>query len=192
MRRPLRPRRLLFLVALTLAVTAIALVLLRPAGEQPATPAAAGGVSLIVPAKRRALPAIRGAALIPPPATIDFGRLHGEPAFVDVWASWCIPCREEAPLLARLARSYRGRVAFRGIDIQDERSAARAFVRRYGLAFPHIFDPGARLAGRLGVFGLPTAFLVDRRGRIASMLIGRQPKAKLERLLRLLAAERGG
>jgi cytochrome c biogenesis protein CcmG/thiol:disulfide interchange protein DsbE len=108
---------------------------------------------------------------------------------VTVWASWCLPCREDAPLLARLARTYEGTIDFRGINVEDRRGDARAFVRRYRLDFPHLFDPRARTAEALGFFGLPTLYLVDGRRRIAARLVGKQPAAVLRRLVRMLAEE---
>lgn len=92
-------------------------------------------------------------------------------------------------MLARLARAQRGRVQFVGIDTQDSRGAGRDFVRRYRLDFPHLFDPRSTLATKLGVYGIPTMFLVDRRGRVAVTLVGKQDEAKLRRYLRLLARE---
>lgn len=73
--------------------------------------------------------------------------------------------------------------------MEDRRTDARAFVRRYGLEFPHIFDPKGASAAKLGFFGLPTAYLVDRRGRIAGVLTGKQSERRLGRSLDLLALE---
>ena len=92
-------------------------------------------------------------------------------------------------MLARLAREHEGRVQFVGIDTQDGRGAGRAFVRRHRLDFPHLFDPRTTLATKLGVYGIPTMILVDRDGRIAATLVGKQPEQKLRRYLRLLASE---
>lgn len=95
-------------------------------------------------------------------------------------------------MLARLAREHASDVRFIGIDTQDTRSAGRAFVRRYGLDFPHLFDPKSTLATRLGVSGIPTMFLIDRQGRIAQTLVGKQGEPKLRRYLQLLARDRSG
>jgi len=77
-------------------------------------------------------------------------------------------------MIARLWRRYGGQVRFLGIDVEDSRGDARAFMRRYGLGYPSIFDRTASIAGRLGFFGLPTAYLVDYRGHVAARLIGKQ------------------
>lgn len=89
-------------------------------------------------------------------------------------------------MIARLARDHAGRVEFVGVDTNDGREDARAFIRRYGLSFPHVFDPKATLATELGVYGIPTMFLVDRQGRVAATLVGKQPERTLRRLLELL------
>lgn len=94
-------------------------------------------------------------------------------------------------MLARLWRSHRARVRFLGIDVEDSRADAERFIRRYGLGYPNIFDPKAGLAGRLGFFGLPTAYLVDDRGRIAARLVGRQQEQRLESGLKALVREPG-
>lgn len=188
----MRRRRALLAVAIAaglLVLAALTLALLKPAGDSAAPARAEDEVALIEQARRKQLPRLSGSTLIPPPETIALAGLRGKPAFLSVWASWCPSCREEAPTMARIARKHGRAVQFVGIDIQDRREDGRAFVRRFGLDYPHIFDPKATIATKLGVFGIPTAFLVDGRGRIAAVLVGKQPEAKLRRYLRLLAAE---
>ena len=188
----MRPPRLL-LALVPAAIVAVVVTLLWPSGRGSTIVAAPSSRVVLVPAaKRRALPTVQGKTLIPPPATLALDRLRGTPIFVDVWASWCVPCREEAPMLANLSRRFRGRVQFVGIDTQHRRGAAQAFVQRYNLAFPHLFDPDAALARKLGVFGVPTAFLVDSRGNVATTLIGKQSEERLQRYLSLLASEPTG
>jgi cytochrome c biogenesis protein CcmG/thiol:disulfide interchange protein DsbE len=188
-RRPIRrPAVALALVGLA-GGAALAVALLRPTAEAPSQPAGDRG-ALIDPAERKPLPPTAAETVLPPPARFDIASLRGEPVFIDVWASWCLPCQEEAPLLARLAGEHRGRVRFVGIDTNDSRGAARAFIRRHRLAYPHLFDPKTTLATKLGVYGIPTMFLVDRQGRIAARLVGKQPERKLRRLLALLARSR--
>lgn len=185
-------KRHLFIAVLLGAAALVAVflaLLLRPSGEAASLNRDGQRVSLVVPAKRKALPDLSAPTLTPPPATISLRALRGGPAFLDVWASWCAPCREEAPTLARLWRQYGERVRFIGIDIEDTRAEARAFVRRYGLGYPHLFDVKASLAGKLGFFGLPTALLIDRHGRIAARLVGRQKEATLRTALDQLARE---
>jgi len=183
-----RRRTLLVLAVAGLALVATFLVvLLRPSGGTAELRVRDGRVSFVAPAKRKPLPDLQGPALTPPPSMLRLRVPAGRPAFIDVWASWCVPCREEAPLLARLWRSHRNQVRFLGIDVQDSQGDARTFARRYGLGYPSIFDRSAALANKLGFFGLPTAFLVDRRGRIAAKLVGKQKGATLRAALAALA-----
>ena len=95
-------------------------------------------------------------------------------------------------MIARLWRRYGGQVRFLGIDVEDSRGDARAFMRRYGLGYPSIFDRTASIAGRLGFFGLPTAYLVDYRGHVAARLIGKQREATFASGLAAVVGETKG
>ncbi len=94
-------------------------------------------------------------------------------------------------MLARLHRRFGRQVRFLGIDVEDQRGSARAFERRYRIGYSSIFDPGASMAGKLGFYGLPTAYLLDRRNRIAAILVGKQSRAELQAKLAKLMAESG-
>ena len=187
----MRKRRLLVvLVVGGAAVVGAFLGLLLRSSPDAAAPRLHGThLNLVTAARRKPLPDLQGPALTPPPATIRLATLRGRPAFIDVWASWCVPCREEAPLLARLWREHRRQINFLGIDVEDSRGDARRFLRRYHLGYPNVFDRPASLAGKLGFFGLPTAYLIDRQGRIAAKLIGKQKEATLRAGLKALARE---
>jgi len=95
-------------------------------------------------------------------------------------------------MIARLWRRYGAQVRFLGIDVEDSRGDARAFTRRYGLRYPSIFDRTASMAGRLGFFGLPTAYLVDYRGHVAARLIGKQREATFASGLAAVVGETKG
>ncbi|MBI3626283.1 MAG: TlpA family protein disulfide reductase [Candidatus Rokubacteria bacterium] len=116
-----------------------------------------------------------------PPFTLtlfDGGRFDLEAhrdkvVVVSFWASWCVPCREEAPLLEGAWRAYRGRgVLFVGVNVQDQEDAARRFIAEFGLTFPNGPDPGSRIAVDYGVYGIPELFFVDRTGRFTYKHIG--------------------
>ena len=97
---------------------------------------------------------------------------RGHPIVVNVWASWCPPCRAEAPLLARAARTYAGRVAFLGVVSRDDPAAAVKFVNRYGIDYPNILDSGDVIAPFLAVRGLPTTFIFGSDGRLRASVSG--------------------
>jgi len=102
---------------------------------------------------------------------IDSADFKGEVTVLNVWASWCVPCREEAPLLLNLAADRRLRVA--GINYKDEADNARRFLGRYGNPFvANGIDRNGRAAIEWGVYGVPETFVVGRDGRIAYKLIG--------------------
>ena len=117
---------------------------------------------------------------------LDGGQLsladhRGKVVVVNFWASWCVPCREEAPLLEATWRAYRDRdVVLVGVNFQDQEEAARAFIAEFGLTFPNGRDAGSRIAVDYGVYGIPELFFVTRDGRIASKHIGLIGRAALE------------
>ncbi|MGH2683413.1 MAG: TlpA family protein disulfide reductase [Actinomycetota bacterium] len=99
-------------------------------------------------------------------------ELRGTPVVVNIWASWCGPCRIEAPDLARLAREFEGRVQFLGVDILDQRPAAREFITEFGWPYPSVFDPDAEIRDRLGFIGQPITIVYDADGEKAFEWIG--------------------
>ncbi len=100
---------------------------------------------------------------------------RGRWVLVNLWASWCEPCRTESPLLERFHRRNRARrFTVLGIDLDDATGDARGFVRRYGLSYPMLHDGnGADVRRAFGATGFPESFLVDPRGRLR--LIRRGP-----------------
>jgi cytochrome c biogenesis protein CcmG/thiol:disulfide interchange protein DsbE len=95
----------------------------------------------------------------------------GKVTLVNVWASWCIPCHDEAPLLMKLAQDARFRVA--GINYKDQPDNARRFLGRYGNPFAASgMDGNGRVAIEWGVYGVPETFIVGRDGHIAYKLVG--------------------
>ncbi|HYY23510.1 MAG TPA: TlpA disulfide reductase family protein [Thermoleophilaceae bacterium] len=130
----------------------------------------------------RTAPALPSAVLVPPRATLD--SLRGRPAVVNFWASWCGPCRKEAPELTKLQRSLGGKARLVGVDWNDGLSGARAFIARHGWRFPILRDASGALGDRWGITGLPTTFVLDRSGGIARTLRGPQTVASVERAVR--------
>jgi len=94
------------------------------------------------------------------------------PAVVNVWASWCGPCRSEAPLLRAAHAQFGDQVAFIGIDVQDEQSSAREFIAEFELRFTHYFDRNRTVPARLGGVGVPITYFVDGSGQIVDTHVG--------------------
>ena len=104
---------------------------------------------------------------------VNLTELRGTPLVINFWASWCDPCRAEAPRLERSWRSAKSRgVLFVGLNQKDTREDARDFIRSFGLTFPHVRDPGNGTARAWGVTGLPETFFIDGGGRVVSHVIG--------------------
>lgn len=99
---------------------------------------------------------------------------RGRVVVLNFWASWCVPCREESPLLERWHRriSADGRGTVLGVDILDVSSDGRDFVREYGLTYPMLRDGDGKSLGDYGVVAYPETFVIDTRGRIVALRRG--------------------
>ncbi|MBG0560943.1 TlpA family protein disulfide reductase [Actinoplanes sp. NEAU-A11] len=92
-------------------------------------------------------------------------RTLPRPAVINVWASWCAPCREELPVMQGLADRAAGRLSVIGLDSGDRREAAASFATDHDVSFPTLFDPDRRFAGELGQATLPITVFVDTDGK---------------------------
>lgn len=111
----------------------------------------------------------------------ELRALRGYPVVVNMWASWCDPCRFELPFLQRQAVRRGAQVAFLGINVGDARGAAREMAARYPMPYPSFEDPRDKLLGRYGARGLPATAFYDARGKLVILHQGVFPsEARLE------------
>ena len=136
------------------------------------------------PAPQTALPALDGLMRDGTPVPgLDPAAFRGKVSVVNVWASWCVPCHEEAPLLVALSADRRIRLV--GINYKDKADNARRFLGRYGNPFDAVgVDGNGRSAIEWGVYGVPETFIVGRDGRIAYKLIGAITPENIARVLK--------
>jgi thiol-disulfide isomerase/thioredoxin len=133
----------------------------------------AGIVTTVKPADRQDVPAIAGKTIHGD--TFDIADARGKVVVVNIWASWCPPCRAEADDLVAADQEL-GSAVFVGIDVRDERSAAEAFIRHQSVPYDSILDEdgGTMLSfyGMLSPNSLPSTFVIDQQGRIAALVLG--------------------
>lgn len=151
------------------------------------------GLSALVPQRDRvAAPVLSG-------ATLDGGSFsslehRGHVLVVNLWASWCDPCRREAPELRSLAEDESGRgVDMVGLNVRDSREAAVSFAADFGLTYPMVPDTDRGLQLALAQFvpasSVPSTVVIDRRGRVAATVIGAVDGTRLRELLARLLRE---
>jgi thiol-disulfide isomerase/thioredoxin len=142
----------------------------------------------------------RGAATSFDGRTLDGGSFdvadhRGDVVVVNFWASWCPPCIAEAPGLQRVWAAYRSRgVQVVGVDVGDNRAAAQAHERRFGVTYPSIEDPAGRVLlafrGTLSPSSRPSTLVLDGNGRVAARVLGKVDPATLRGLLDDVLAEK--
>lgn len=94
------------------------------------------------------------------------------PTVVNIWASWCIPCRSEAPLLRRAHERFDGEVSFIGIAVADQQGAARDFISEFGIGFENYFDRSRSIPASLSRTGVPLTFFFDAQGLLVHVHAG--------------------
>ena len=173
--------RFMAIVAVGLFVALLAYGLLKTAPDDTIDSSLADNRSALAPGfslevlERGILPPRLGGEVAP---AVDDGKLaleelRGSPVMLNFWASWCIPCREEAPRLQRGWQRWGKRgVLFLGLDMQDIRSDARDFLREFQISYPTSRDPGKEVALRYGATGIPETYFITARGRVVAHAIG--------------------
>ncbi len=173
--RPIRPRTAVPLATLLVGLAFLAWLLTlsrglpaAPAGADPYVALALIRLSPPTAAKAFSVPLLAG-------GTASLDDYRGRVVFLNFWATWCVPCREEMPAIERLNQ----RLAAKGlavlavsIDTGPEAEAVRRFVAEHRLTFPIGLDPSLRVVDLYGIRALPATFLVDRRGRVLAQALG--------------------
>lgn len=164
------PRRP-WLTALPLAVF-VALAALFWFGLHEGDPSKVPSALIGHPVPQTALPALQGLVADGSPVPgLDPGAFKGKVSLVNVWASWCVPCHEEAPLLIQLGQDKRLQLV--GINYKDTVDNARRFLGRYGNPFGIVgVDDNGRAAIEWGIYGVPETFIIGRDGTIRYKLVG--------------------
>lgn len=124
---------------------------------------------------------------------LDGGRVRaadyrGRPYVVNFWASWCVPCRREAPVLRAFDERWAPEVAVVGILFNDTEGEARTFRDEFGLDYSHALDPDGRTAIDFGVAGVPETFVVDARGIVMAKIVGAVAPGQLDQVLEAVLA----
>jgi cytochrome c biogenesis protein CcmG/thiol:disulfide interchange protein DsbE len=174
-----RPKRWIVVLPLIVFLGLAVLFFFRlNAGDPSAIPSALIGQ----PAPQTELPGVPGLMRDGKPVPgLNIADLKGQVTVLNVWASWCLPCREEAPALIRMAADKRYRLV--GLNYKDEAANALSFLERFGNPFAAVgADTGGRTGIEWGVYGVPETFLIGRDGKIAYKLVGPITAASLPRL----------
>jgi thiol-disulfide isomerase/thioredoxin len=155
-----------------------------------------GSITYVAPAKRGSAVSMRGTTLEGQP--FDLSALHGKIVVMNVWGSWCAPCRKEAPDLQKawVALGAKG-VQFMGINVREsDKAQALAFQRTFGITYPSLTDDGGQallsLRGAVAANAIPTTVVIDTEGRIAARVSGTTTATTLNDLVTDVTAGKAG
>ena len=184
------------------ALTAVALLALTgwssgSSSEATGTSFVAGDGSIVIldPAERVAAPDLVGTTL--DGQQLSSAGLAGDVLVVNVWASWCAPCRSEAPSLERLSKEFADQgVSFIGLNTRDSDTSARSFVERFGISYPNVVDRDGVLQlgfrDSLPPRAIPSTLVIDRSGRVAARVLGAVSESSLRGVIEAVADEKAG
>jgi peroxiredoxin len=195
MRRPARLAAAAAAVAVTLSPAACSegqVQRSETAGDQTGFVAGTGVVTTVPPGDRA--PAVDFGGPLLGGGDVELADQRGRVVVLNVWGSWCAPCRKEAPALQAVHEATRDQgVQFIGVNTRDTESGAQAFVEQFGLTFPSVVDAsGARLLAfrdTLPPAAIPSTLVLDREGRVAARVLGEITEASLRDLVTDVAGE---
>lgn len=118
--------------------------------------------------------------------SVTLADLRGKPVLLNFWASWCVPCKDEAPMLRQAYAAYGSKVHFLGIDVRDSLTSALAFERDNHVAYPSARDEGFQIGDDYGLTGQPESFFIDQNGMIVQHVPGPLTRRELFDLLDVL------
>lgn len=166
-------RRIAIAALVVVGVLALTALLAQGLTNRSSPTGRSGATRIHKPAPPINIPLYNGGGISPE-------RYAGKPLVVNFWASWCGPCRQEAPLFERLWREYGERgVVFLGVNIQDAHADARAYLSEFGITYPNGYDEGGRISVDYGVIGIPVTFFINREGVVERRWVGAVREAKL-------------
>ncbi|WP_335978456.1 MULTISPECIES: TlpA family protein disulfide reductase [Streptomycetaceae] len=154
-----------------------------------------GNITVVKAGQRKAAPALSGETVAG--GKTSLAAYKGKVVVVNIWGSWCAPCRAEAPNLAKVSKAEAGKdVQFLGINTRDlNRSNAARFDKRFGITYPSLYDPYGKLIlkfpkGSLNPQSLPATLVIDRQGRVAGRALAALTEDQLHKLVDPIAAEK--
>ena len=151
-----------------------------------------GSVTILEPAQRQLAPEAVGVDLNGD--TLKLSDFAGQVVVLNVWASWCAPCRAEAGALEEVARQFDGKgVQFIGLNTRDSQAAAQAFTKNFGVTYPSMVDTDGRIQllfnDSLPPQAIPSTIVIDQRGRVAARALGTVTSATLRAMIEPLLDE---
>ena len=178
---PVRARRRRWVVLAAVVLAGVLLIVVLATGwagggnSGVTTVGGNGGTVVYQAGHRPPAPEFTGTTLTG--SKLSFSSYRGKVVVVNFWGSWCVPCREEAPILAAVAAKYQpSGVSFLGVDVRDTTVSALAFTRSFRIAYPSVSDQSSAITldftAKVPIAGTPTTLVVDRTGHIAGAVFG--------------------
>ena len=195
---PIRTRRrpVVLAAAVLAAVLVVVLVTAWPGGGGNDTTTVDGNTSavLYMAGHRPVAPGFTGTTLTG--SKLSFSSYRGQVVVLNFWGSWCVPCREEAYILAAVASKYRpSGVSFLGVDVRDTTASAQAFVNQFHVGYPSVGDPGSVITADFSdvvpISSTPTTLVIDKSGHIAGAVFGGVTYPELAKILTTVTAKGG-